>query len=96
MRKIKDVKGKDGNTLYTEYAGTADEIEELIESQIDAPVVTKDKWGRFEKELSTLINKNSMENYFNMPDFIIAENIVCYLKNLSEAIDKNKKWHGGI
>ena len=47
------------------------------------------KWEDFEKELETLINRKSMENYFDMPDFVLAENIVNYMKNLSETLDSS-------
>ena len=48
------------------------------------------KWEDFEKELETLINRKSMENYFDMPDFVLAENIVNYMKNLSETLDRSR------
>ena len=37
----------------------------------------------FRKELETLINKNSLENGSNTPDFILAE----YLENCLKAFD---------
>ena len=40
----------------------------------------------FEKELEILINKYSIDNYYNTPDFILAKYMVESLKPLREMI----------
>ena len=51
------------------------------------------KYQSFKKDLEQAINKNSMENYCNMPDFIIAEYLVHCFSGLCGAKNKNDKWH---
>ena len=53
----------------------------------------KTKMEEFAKELEELINKHSIENFSNTPDFILAD----YLMNCLEAYHsikiKNDNWH---
>ena len=48
----------------------------------------------FEKELTTLINKYSIENKCDIPDFLLAEMVcryICYVASMTkEVLD----WHG--
>jgi len=48
----------------------------------------------FEKELSSLINKYSVENTSNTPDFILAEYILSSLKAFSAAANARDHWYG--
>ena len=48
----------------------------------------------FKKELETLINKHSIENECDMPDFILAEMIVNFIKAVGTPIKNTLDWHG--
>lgn len=42
------------------------------------------------RELTELINKNSLEHYVDLKDWIIAEMMISQFENLSNAIDKKE------
>lgn len=46
----------------------------------------------FKKELETLINKYSMENDSNTPDYILASYLVGCLKSYNHAIYLRDRW----
>jgi len=48
----------------------------------------------FKKDLETLINKHSIENECDVPDFILAEMIVNFIKAIGTPIKKTLDWHG--
>jgi len=48
----------------------------------------------FEKELTGLINKYSLENISNTPDFILADYLRDCLEILDYAIRDREKWYG--
>ena len=48
----------------------------------------------FVKELMSLINKHSMENKSNTPDFILAEYIYRCLKAGEYLIERREQWFG--
>ena len=48
----------------------------------------------FKKELENLINKYSMENGSNTPDFIIAEYLVGCLRTFNNAYVARTNWYG--
>lgn len=48
--------------------------------------------SEFERELSGLLNKHSLENKSNTPDFILARYMVKCLKTYNKAINKRDKW----
>jgi hypothetical protein len=48
----------------------------------------------FQKELENLINKHSIENKCDIPDFLLAEMIVGFINNAGDLIKKNLDWHG--
>lgn len=50
--------------------------------------------SEFEKELSDLINRHSIENETDTPDFILAEYLNNCLTNFSTVMDARKKWYG--
>jgi hypothetical protein len=48
----------------------------------------------FRKELEGLINKYSMENGSNTPDFILAEFLWGCLKSFDKATNRRENWYG--
>jgi hypothetical protein len=40
----------------------------------------------FERELTNLLNRHSIDNMLNMPDYILAGHLVKYLKNLNQTL----------
>jgi len=48
----------------------------------------------FQKELEVLINKHSIENYVDMPDFLLAEMVCQFIVTLGKKIKENLDWHG--
>ena len=50
--------------------------------------------GKFKKELELLINKHSIENTLDMPDFMIAEMLCDLIIKIGKVSRKNLKWHG--
>ena len=53
-----------------------------------------DNIGAFKKELERLLNTYSIENECNMPDFLLAEMIVSFIKAVGPPIKKTLDWHG--
>lgn len=49
---------------------------------------------RFRKELKRLLNKYSIENECDMPDFLLTEMIINFIQAVGEPIKKNLDWHG--
>lgn len=69
----------------------------------DLSVVPNDRYrsteGMTEKEIKKLsekieeaVNTLSLENYLDMPDFIIAEMLVFHLNTMIKAHNKNEEW----
>ena len=48
----------------------------------------------FEKELTTLINRHSIENVADVPDFILAGMICRMIEAMGPSIKKTLDWHG--
>jgi len=48
----------------------------------------------FRKELETLINRHSLENGSNTPDFILANYLVACLKVFDATLVEREKWYG--
>jgi hypothetical protein len=48
----------------------------------------------FEKELKELINKHSMENGSDTPDFILAMFLKKCLEAWNESVTNREKWYG--
>lgn len=48
----------------------------------------------FRKELEALLNKHSMENGSDTPDFILAEYLVQCLEVFDGIVKKRKEWYG--
>ena len=50
----------------------------------------------FEKELTTLINKHSIESGSDTPDFILSHFLVGCLEAFSSTCKQREKWYGRI
>lgn len=50
--------------------------------------------ARFEAELRELINKNSIENSADMPDFLLAKMICRFIEAVGPSIKDTLDWHG--
>ncbi len=48
----------------------------------------------FEDELRMLINKHSMENVCDVPDFILAKMIRNFIYAIGQPIKETLDWHG--
>jgi hypothetical protein len=48
----------------------------------------------FEKELKQLINRYSVENESDTPDFILAQYVMLCLNAFNEASNAREKWYG--
>lgn len=48
----------------------------------------------FREELQHLINKHSMENGSDTPDFILARFLADVLDTFDSAIDRRERWYG--
>lgn len=47
------------------------------------------------EDLQDVINRHSLENHSNTPDFILAEYLLNCLQAYRVAIRDRKDWHGG-
>lgn len=54
-------------------------------TQVSPLPVEEEKFDQFEKDLRELLNSHSMENFFNMPDYILAKFLRSSLENLANA-----------
>ena len=50
--------------------------------------------SKFEIELESLINKHSLENESNTPDFILAQYLVLCLMAFNKTSLAREKWYG--
>jgi len=50
----------------------------------------------FEQELTKLLNKYSIENGCNTPDFILSKYIINCLKNFNVMINSREIWYGRL
>lgn len=48
----------------------------------------------FEKDLEDLINKYSLENESNTPDFILAEYLQNCINSFNISVNRRSKWYG--
>lgn len=51
--------------------------------------------SKFSRELEELINKHSLENESNTPDFILANYILNSLMAYTTAVNERTLWYGG-
>ncbi len=63
-------------------------VEQCMEVVITVKIMEK-----FKKELEDLLNRNSMENGSNTPDFMLAEFLANCLANFNETVGKRAKWY---
>jgi hypothetical protein len=56
---------------------------------------TIEKPSTFEIELKELINKYSMENGSNTPDYMLAEYLMVCLSNLNIIVNRRDEWYKG-
>jgi hypothetical protein len=61
---------------------------------VDPQSETKEEHSYFERDLTLLINKYSMENQSNTPDFILAEYLRGCLNAFSFAVRHREQWYG--
>lgn len=59
----------------------------------NVPPVRAENKGRFQAELYNLINKYSMENGSNTPDFILSKYLVACLDAFNEAVTTRTEWY---
>lgn len=57
--------------------------------------ITNEKYDKVLKELTELINRNSLENGSNTPDFILAEYMLNSLFAYEAAANNRTNWYGG-
>jgi hypothetical protein len=48
----------------------------------------------FEKELAHLINRHSIENELDMPDFLLARMLCAMIKSMGPTVKATLDWHG--
>jgi len=48
----------------------------------------------FQENLRHLLNRHSIENTCDMPDFLLAELICHFIQCMGESTKKNLDWHG--
>ena len=48
----------------------------------------------FRQELESLLNRNSMENGSDTPDFLLAEFLVIQLNTWDQFVQRREQWHG--
>jgi hypothetical protein len=56
--------------------------------------ITPEKVNDFGKELESLINKHSMENTCNTPDFILTAFLLDCLQAFAKATNRREEWYG--
>lgn len=58
--------------------------------------ISIEKQKAFEQDIAEVINRYSMENESNTPDFILAQFVSTMLGVLAVAIEQRKMWVGGV
>jgi hypothetical protein len=48
----------------------------------------------FEAELTVLINKHSIENRVDMPDYLLAKTLCRIIEAIGPCVKENLDWHG--
>lgn len=49
---------------------------------------------QFNEELKTLLNRHSIDNECQTPDFILADAVSGFLCNLRDTVKRRENWHG--
>jgi len=63
-------------------------------SLTETPDTPRGERENFRKDLENIINKHSMENFWDMPDFLMAEMITSFIEATGHAMKNNLDWHG--
>jgi hypothetical protein len=58
------------------------------------PTLPSDEASDFKRQLTALINRHSMENSSNTPDFILARYLGQALRAFDEATIQRDQWYG--
>lgn len=69
-------------------------INALVNSEVDISPNEECPMEEFEKELEQLINKHSIENVVDMPDFVLAQMICRMIEAMGPSLKRNLDWHG--
>lgn len=56
--------------------------------------LSREKLKEIERDLASVINKHSLENLSNTPDFILAQFMIGSLKAASAMSKSREKWYG--
>lgn len=51
--------------------------------------------NEFQRELAALLNRHSIDNRCETPDFILADHIDRYLYGLANTMRQRERWFGG-
>lgn len=54
----------------------------------------KDKRAEFQTDLTALLNRHSLENGSDTPDFILADYLMGCLDAFNDSLHRREKWHG--
>ena len=76
------------------YRAKPDDPKGYIKADNDMTVESKNNQERFRTDLEKLINKYSVENNSNTPDYILADYLIECLHNLDKVINKRASWYG--
>ena len=57
--------------------------------------MNKAKRDQIIRELATVINRHSLENLSDTPDFILAEHLMACLEGFSRTSKERDRWHEG-
>lgn len=73
----------------------AEKVNENLDDTPDRPehCAKTDIFAKFEKDLTCLINKHSLENTLEMPDFVMAKLLVNVLNAIVVSHARNNMWH---
>lgn len=69
--------------------------EEGVESDSNTVLCAEhDNTEGFKNELESLINKHSIENKCDVPDFILSDMVVSFIEAIGPKIKQTLDWHG--
>ncbi len=54
------------------------------------------KQDKFRKDIEQVINKHSIENNSNTPDFILAKYLIDCLQTFDEATTRREEWYDSV
>lgn len=80
--------------VFTGFTGFTEFILRRIEMEPQHTMENYKMNTKFQEELRELINRNSMENGSDTPDFILSEFLNGCLKCFNDSVTKRSKWYG--